>query len=430
MMRISIENGRLIDPANGVDGALDLHIAGGQVAAIGTAPDGFGADRRIDAAGLIVCPGLVDLRARLREPGEEHKGSIASETRAAAAAGVTTLCMPPDTDPVVDTAAVAELIHQRAEAAGYARVLPLAALTQGLRGAQLGELAEMRRAGCVGVSNGLAPIADTNVLRRALEYAASHGLTVFLHPEDHWLAAGGRAHEGAISTRLGLPPVPEAAETVAVAQDLVLVEQTGVRAHFCGLSTARALQMIERAQGEGLPVSADVTAHHLHLTEMDLGFYNPNCHVRPPLRTQRDREGLRGGLRRGTLAAICSDHQPHDADAKLAPYSETEPGISALETLLPLTLRLVDDGVLDLARALACLTAAPARVLGVAAGSLAPGERADVCIFDPAREWTVEPQRLVSLGRNTPFSGWELRGRVVHTLLAGRPVYDLDEPSR
>lgn len=429
-MRITIENGRLIDPANGVDARRDLHIAAGRVVGVGEAPADFAAETRIDATGLIVCPGLVDLRARLREPGHEHKGSIASESRAASAAGVTTLCMPPDTDPVIDTPAVAELIHQRAEAAGCARVLPLAALTQGLRGEQLSEMAEMRRAGCVGVSNALAPITDTNVLRRALEYAASHGLTVFLHPEDRWLAAGGRAHEGAVSTRLGLPAVPEAAETVAVARELVLVEQTGARAHFCAISSARALQMLERAQAEGLPVSADVTAHHLHLTELDLGFYNPNCHVRPPLRTQRDRDGLRAGLRRGSLAVICSDHQPHDADAKLAPFGETEPGISALETLLPLVLRLVEDGVLELQQALACLTAAPARVLGIEAGSLGVGDPADVCIFDPERLWTVDPQALVSQGHNTPFAGWELKGRVVQTLLAGRPVYSLSEARR
>lgn len=424
-MRISIENGRLIDPAQGLDAVTALHIADGRIVAVGEAPDGFQPAQRLDASGRIVCPGLVDLRARLREPGQEHKASIASETTAAAAGGITTLCIPPDTDPVIDSAAVVELIHRRTEQAGLCHVLPLGALTTGLAGEQLAEMAELRAAGCVGVSNAQAPMRNTLVMRRAMEYAASHGLTLFLHAEDAWLG-GGAAHEGAVSTRLGLPGIPEAAETVAVARDLILIEQTGARAHFCGLSSARAVRMIAQAQQDGLPVSADATAHHLHLTELDLGYFNPNCHVRPPLRSQRDREGLRRGLQAGTLAAICSDHQPHDADAKLAPFSETEPGISGLETLLPLTLRLADEGVLSLTEALAAITWRPAQVLGIDAGSLAPGRRADLCIFDPVQYWTVEPHRLRSRGRNTPFLGWELKGRVIHTVLAGRLVYSLE----
>lgn len=423
-MRITIANGRLIDPANGVDGAHDLHVADGRIVGVGQPPSGFRADHVIDARGQIVIPGLVDLRARLREPGHEHKGSIASETRAAAAGGITTLCCPPDTLPVIDIPAVIELIRQRADAAGYARVLTLGALTAGLQGLQLSEMAALKRAGCAGVSNALEPVTNTLVMRRAMEYAASHGLTVFLHAEDAWLRNNGCAHEGTVSTRLGLPGIPEAAETVAVGRELMLVEQTGVRAHFCQLSSARAVQMIARAQHDGLPVTADVTAHHLHLTEMDIGYFNSHCHVRPPLRAQRDRDGLRGALAKGTVSAICSDHQPHDRDAKLAPFPETEPGISALETLLPLSLRLVDEGVLTLDGLIADLTQHPAAILGSDAGTLRLGAAADICIFDPQRLWTVNEDTLLSRGHNTPFVGWELKGRVTHTLLGGRVVYE------
>ena len=256
-----------------------------------------------------------------------------------------------------------------------------------------------------------------------MEYAATFGLTVFLHPEDPWLGRDGHAHEGAVTTRLGIPGVPETAETIGLGRDLLLVEQTGVRAHFCHLSTARSVQMVAEALGRGLPVTADVNAHHLHLTVMDLLDFNPNCHLRPPLREQRDLEGLRAGLAAGIIAAIASDHQPHEADAKLDPFSDTEVGASGLETLLPLTLRLVDEGVLGMTEAIASLTCNPARVLGVRAGSLAPGNPADVCIFDPEALWILEPETMASRGHNSPFLGWELKGRVNCTLLGGRPVY-------
>ncbi len=370
-----------------------------------------------------MCPGLVDLSARLREPGQEHKATIASETRAAASAGITSLCCPPDTDPVVDTPAVAELIRQRAEAAGYARVYPLGALTQALDGTRLSEMAALKAAHCVGVSNALTPLANTQVLRRAMEYAATFDLTVFLHAEDPWLRNDGCAHEGMVSTRLGLPGIPEAAETVAVARDLALIEHTGARAHFCRLSTGKALRMVARAQYDGLPVTADVSAHHLFLTEMDIGDFNSQCHILPPLRTLRDRDALRAGITGTTLAAICSDHQPHEPDAKLAPFSETASGISSLETLLPLTLRLVDEQLLTLSDALARLTCQPARILGIDGGTLGPGKPADVCIFDPDAYRFFSEKDMVSRGRNTPFSGWELRGRVTHTLMGGEIVY-------
>ncbi|HEY9147776.1 MAG TPA: dihydroorotase, partial [Gammaproteobacteria bacterium] len=407
-----IRGGRIIDPANQIDRVADLYLDQGRIVAIGTAPQGFDEDEVIDAAGQIVCPGIVDLQARLREPGQKHKGSIASETAAAAAAGVTTLCCPPDTQPVIDTPAVAEQIRRRAAAAGLANVLPIGALTQGLEGEQLAAMQALSSAGCVVMGNARRAIHSTLIQRRALEYAATLGLTVFISAEDPWLGADGCAHEGAVSTRLGLPGIPECAEVIALGRDLMLVEQTGIRAHFGQLSSARSVAMIAEARAKGLPVSADVSAHQLFLTEMDISDYNSLCHVRPPLRTQRDRDGLRQALGSGVISAICSDHQPHDRDAKLAPFAVTEPGISALETLLPLTLRLVDEGVIGLSEAIARLTWQPAEILGVEAGRLSIGSPADICIFDPQQQWSVSEESLVSAGKNTPFLGWELRGRV------------------
>ncbi|MDH5396118.1 MAG: dihydroorotase, partial [Gammaproteobacteria bacterium] len=421
-MRIKIANGFVIDPANNIEEKLDIYISEGRIAAIGKQPDGFTLDQTIDATDCHVIPGIVDLRARLREPGQENKGTIASETRAAAASGITTLCIPPDTTPVIDTTSVVELIQRRSKEAGYANIVTLAALTAGLKGEQLSEMATLKKQGsCVGVSNALKPVSNNLVMRRAMEYAASCGLTIFLHPEDEGLSGKGCAHEGAISTRLGLPGIPESAETNAVSRDLLLVEQTGVRAHFCHISSSRAAQMIARAQFDGLPVTADVTAQHLHLTEMDIGFFDSNCHVRPPLRTQRDREALIAALEQGNINAICSDHEPHDTDAKLAPFAETEAGISALETLLPLALRLTST--LSLSKVIGTLTTQPAKILGIDAGTLSVGEKADICIYNPETNWILKTENMLSTGRNTPFEGWEFKGKVVHTLLNGKVVY-------
>ena len=421
-MHIKISNGLVIDPANNIEAKHDIYISEGRIAAIGKQPEGFTLDETIDASGCHVIPGIVDLRARLREPGLENKGTIESETRAAAASGITTLCVPPDTTPVIDSTAVVELIHQRANEAGHAKIVTLAALTAGLKGEQLSEMATLKKYGnCVGVSNALSPVTNNLVMRRAMEYAASCGLTIFLHAEDEGLAGNGCAHEGAISMRLGLPGVPETAETNAISRDLLLVEQTGVRAHFCHISSSRAVQMIARAQYDGLPVTADVTSHHLHLTEMDLGFFDSHCHVRPPLRTQRDRDALIEALATGNLSAICSDHEPHDADAKLAPFAETEAGISALETLLPLALRLTDD--LSLSDVINRLTAQPAKILGIDAGTLSLGEKADICIYNPETNWLMNTDKMVSAGKNTPFEGWEFKGKITHTLLNGKIVF-------
>jgi len=387
------------------------------------APDGFTPDLTIDASGQIVCPGFVDLSARLREPGQEHKATIASETRAAAASGVTSLCLPPDTIPVIDSPAVVELIHRRNEDAAFARIYPLGALTQGLAGERLSEMAHLKAAGVVGVSNVPRCVENPQVMRRALEYAASIDMTVFLYPEDLGLANNGLVHEGVVSTRLGLTGIPEAAETQAVANYLMLVEQTGARVHFCRLSTARAIQTLGRAKYDGLNITADVAAHQLHLTELDIGYFNSQCHVRPPLRTQRDREALVQAVCNDRIEAICSDHQPHDLDAKLAPFGETEPGISALETLLPLTLRLVKDGQLSMSSMVERLSTTPAEILSINAGHLSVGAPADVCIFDPNRQWELQKDTMYSQGKNSPFLGWLLEGRVTHTLLGGKLVH-------
>ena len=424
-MGLLIKGGHLIDPAHGVDARKDLYIDDkGFVAGVGKMPSGFKAGKTIDAGGLTLCPGLVDLRARLREPGLEYKATIESEVHAAVAAGITTLCCPPDTHPVIDTPAMAQMIQSRAWRFGLAFIHPLGALTQGLEGKLLADMEALDEAGCVGVTNALVPVTDTLVMRRAMEYAATLDLTVFLHAEDPWLRNGGCVHEGEVGTRLGLPGIPEAAETVGVARDLALIEQTGCRAHFCNLSSRRAVAMIAEAQQRGLPVSADVAAHHLHLTEHDIGDFNTQCHVHPPLRGNQDRQGLRKALKSGVIGAICSDHQPHEPDAKLAPFARSEPGISALETLLPLTLRLVDDKLLTLSEAIALLTHRPAEILGVDGGHLGVGATADVCLFDPDARWVLTEDLLISRGHNTPFLGWEFRGRVTHTLVGGKIVFE------
>jgi len=423
--KIIISNGRVVDPANNLDATQDIYIADGRIIALGKAPDGFRPDLEIDASHCIVCPGLIDISVRVREPGLEQKATIATESHAAASGGITTLCCPPDTDPVIDTAAVTEFIRLRAEAAGNARIVTLGALTHKLEGEQLSEMAALRNAGCVGVSNALQPLVNTLVQRRAFEYAATFNLTVFLYANDHLLSNNGCAHEGKVSTRMGLPGIPEAAETAAVARDLALIEQTGVKAHFCRLTTGRAAQMVARAQFDGATVSADVAIPYLFLSEMDVSDFDSQCHLIPPLRTVEDRQRLRDALQRGTLSALCSDHQPHEPDAKLGPFPSTEPGISGLDTLLPMTLQLVEEEVIELGDAIHRLTQGPAEILGLPHGTLSVDAIADICIFNPELVWKLDTTTIQSHGHNTPFMGREFKGRVVHTLLAGTPVYSL-----
>ncbi|GAB6068683.1 dihydroorotase [Methylothermus subterraneus] len=422
-MRIAIVGGQWLDPQSETLTAGGVFVAEGQIVAVGEAPLGFQADEVLDASGAVVSPGFIDLSAYLREPGYEHKATIASETLAAVKAGVTVLCCSPETDPVIDTPAVVELIRERALAAGTAKVLAIGALSRGLQGIALSEMGALKRAGCPAVSSGYRPLANALIWRRALEYAGTYDLCVIVRPQDPHLSALGCAHEGEVATRLGLAGIPVSAETLVVAQILALVEECRTRVHFTCLSTARAAAMIAEAQRAGLPVSGDVAAHQLHLTESALEGFDPMAHVLPPLRSAADREGLRQAVAEGTIAAICSDHQPHEEDAKRNVFAATEPGISALETLLPLTLRLVEEGVLPLPAAIARLTLGPARILGLPGGRLAPGAPADLCVFDPKAPWTVAERTWLSRGRNTPFWGKTLKGQVRYTLVEGRVVW-------
>ena len=422
---ISIINGHIIDPANHIDQSSDIHIQAGKIIALGDKPDNFQAQKTIDAKQCIVCPGLVDLRVHLRESGHENEDTIASETRAAVAGGITSICCPPDTDPVIDNAAMVKLIHLKAQTEGMARVFTLSALTQQLQGEKLSEMRALKDAGCVGTSNALYPVKSTLVMRRALEYAASHDITVFIQAFDPWLS-DGCVHEGQISTRLGLAGIPVSAETIAIARDLQLIELTGARAHFCQLSSGKAVQLIQQAQASGLAVTADVTAHHLHLTEMDIAYFDSNCHVIPPLRTQRDLDDLRTALKSGVISSIVSDHQPLDSDAKLAPFAETEPGISGLETLLGLALKILDEQKMTLSEIISRLTIEPARILNIKEGTLSIGSDADICIFDPEQYWLVDKNKFYSQGKNTPFHGWELKGKVIYTIKSGEVVFSAD----
>jgi dihydroorotase len=417
---LSIINGRLLDPASAIDGVADLHIADGKIVAIGAPPAGFAAQQLVDAQGKCVIPGIIDLNARLREPGQEQKGTIISETTAAARGGITTVICPPDTEPVIDTPAVAELIRRRAKQSAHARVLSVGALTMGLAGRQLTEMAALRESGCVAVSNARRPLENNLVLKRAMEYAATWEIPLFVQPLDHALANNGCAHNGRVANRLGLPAIPRSAETVAVAALLELAAESGVRIHFQQISTARAVEMLHEAQQQGMPVSADVAAHQLHLSEMDIDCFNSNCHLLPPLRTSSDRDALRQGVAAGVISAVCSAHEPHEEDAKLAPFPVTEPGISALETLLPLTLRLVEEGLIALPHAIRLLTSGPARIAGVGGGVIGIGKDADLCLIDLEREWRFDAAAMLSAGRNTPFDGWEFTGQATHTFFEGR----------
>ena len=423
-MKIEIRNGRLIDPKHGVDRKASLYVAAGKVAAVGEPPAGWHANRVLDAAGLVVCPGLIDLSARLREPGFEYKATLESEVAAAIAGGVTSLACPPDTDPPLDEPGLVEMLKHRARSLNQAHVYPIGALTVGLKGDTITEMGELAHAGCIAFSQADAALADTQVLLRALQYAATFGYRVWLRPQDIHLARGGVAHDGEVATRLGLPAIPAFAETIALDTIFELVRATGVRVHLVRLSTHDGVVRVRAAKKAGLPVTCDVAIHHVHLCDVDIGWFNAHCHLIPPLRGTRDRAALRAGLIDGTVDLICSDHTPVDDDAKQLPFAEAEPGATALELLLPLTLKWAREEKLPLSAALDRITAAPARVLGLDAGHLAPGVDADVCVFDPELHWVVEPSALRSQGKNTPFLGLELSGKVRYTLVGGQVVHE------
>lgn len=425
MAKIEIKQGRIVDPVNELDALGSVYIDAGKIIAVVEKPEGFVADEIIDAPGKIVCPGFIDLSVRLREPGHSRKGTFKSETLAAASAGVTSLCLQPDTKPVIDAPAVAELIKELSEKACYPQIYPIAALTQKLEGNDLSAMLSLKQAGCIAVGNASRPIANLLILRRAMEYAVSHGLMLIYRPNDYWLGNQGCAHEGAVATRYGLPAIPDTAETIALEQCLELAVLTGCRVHFGQLSCRRSVIKIQQAQKYGMKVSADVAIHQLHLTEDDMVPFDSAYHVLPPFRTEQDKDYLRQGLAGGVIACICSDHQPHDLDAKLGAFPETEPGISSLETLLPLTLKLVAQHAITLEQGVAALTQNPAEILGLKAGALTPGFPADVCIFDPELQWRVNADNWLSKGSNTPFWGHVMKGRVTETLQAGRLIYRL-----
>lgn len=422
-MRIQITNGHVVDPANGIDKPTDVFVADGRIAGIGKAPAGFAAEGTIDASGCVVCPGLVDLAARLREPGFEYRATLESEMAAAAAGGVTSLACPPDTDPPLDEPGLVEMLKHRARLPEFAHVYPVGALTVGLAGQRLTEMAELAEAGCIAFGQANRVILDTQVLLRAMQYASTFGFPVWLQAQDPYLARNGVAHDGEVAARLGLTGIPVVAETIALATILHLAQETGARLHVTRISSAAGLEMIRAARAAGIAVSCDVAAHHLHLCENDIGYFNPHARLDPPLRAQRDRDALRAGLADGTVDALCSDHTPVDDDGKLAPFDEVEIGATGLELLLPLTLKWAAEAKLPLAKALARVTSDPARILGLDAGTLGVGRAADICVFDPKAPVRITRDRLKSQGKNTPFLGMELDGEVRFTLIEGHLAY-------
>ena len=429
-MKILIQNGRVIDPASRFDALCDVCISDERIVHIGQKAPDFVADRVLDATGCIVAPGLIDLSARLREPGHEHEGMLESELAAALAGGITSLVCPPDTDPVLDEPGLVEMLKFRAEKLHQSRVFPLGALTRGLQGEALTEMVELTESGCVGFSQAEVPVDNTQVLMRAMQYAASFGYSVWLRPQELHLGKGVAA-SGAIATRLGLSGVPVAAETIALHAIFELTRATNARVHICRISSAAGVELVARAKAEGLPITCDVSINSLHLTDTDIGYFDSRMRLEPPLRQQRDRNALRRGLLDGTIDALVSDHTPVDEDAKTLPFAEAEPGATGLELLLSLALKWgADNGKDGLMRGLEVLTNAPAKVLGVSLGALAPsagqlvkGGVADVCVFDPAVEWTPEPAALRSQGKHTPFSSHLLPGRVRYTLVGGHLAF-------
>ncbi|WP_313314904.1 dihydroorotase [Pulveribacter sp.] len=429
-MKILIENGRVIDPASGLDKVCSVALAAGRIIAVDRLPEGFMPARRIDASGCLVLPGLVDLAARLREPGYEHEGMLESEMAAAVAGGVTSLVCPPDTDPVLDEPGLVQMLKFRAEKLHQARLFPLGALTRGLAGEVLTEMAELTEAGCVGFSQAEVQLPSTQVLQRALQYAATFGYTVWLRPQELHLGRGVAA-SGPLATRMGLSGVPVAAETIALHTIFELMKSTGARVHLCRLSSSAGVELVRQAKAAGLAVSCDVSINSLMFTDTDIGYFDSRARLTPVLRQQRDREALSAGLADGTIDALVSDHTPVDDDAKALPFAEAEAGATGLELLLSVAVKWSQDAGVPLARALAAITAEPARVLGASLGTLqasvgriAEGGVGDLCVVDPGAHWTVQADALASQGRHTPFSGYELPARVRTTLVGGQIAFE------
>ena len=428
-MKLLIKGGRVIDPASNLDEIADVAMAAGRIIAIGHVPADFAPNRTVDAAGCVVAPGLMDLAVRLREPGHEHEGMLESEMAASVAGGVTSVVCPPDTDPVLDEPGLVEMLKFRAEKLHQARVFPVGALTRNLQGEILTEMVELTEAGCVAFSQADVPLVNTQVLRRALQYASTFDYPVWLRPQDYYLGQGVAA-SGALATRMGLSGIPVAAETIALHTIFELMRATGARVHLCRLSSAAAVALVRQAKDAGLKVTCDVSINSLHLTDTDIGYFDSRMRLNPPLRQQGDRAALREGLADGTIDALVSDHTPVDEDAKALPFAESEPGATGVELLLSLALRWGQESGVGLTRALAVLTSEPARVLGASlgtlqasAGQLVVGGVADACVFDPVEEWVVQPEALRSQGKHTPFSGYALPGRVRATIVGGQIAF-------
>lgn len=433
-MATLIQGGHVIDPGR-VNGVADVLIEDGKVVAIGhdllvkrTRKNGEG--HVIDAANKLVVPGFVDLHVHLREPGFEYKETIKTGTAAAAAGGFTSVCCMPNTHPVNDSQAITEFILEQARTAGNARVFPVGAITKGSEGKELAEIGDLRRAGCVAISDDGQPVMNSMVMRRAMEYALAFDLPVIDHCEDLHLSEGGCMNEGIVSTQLGLQGVPAAAEDVMVSRNLALAELTGARLHLAHLSTAGSVRMVREAKARGIRVTAEACPHHFTLTEEAVRRFNTLAKMNPPLRTWNDVHAIKEGLRDGTIEVIATDHAPHAGQEKQQEFAAAPNGIIGLETALPLTLALVEEGILTLESAIEKLTTAPAKAFHLRTGTLAPGVDADVVIVDPQHTWEIDPSRFRSKSRNTPFAGWKVKGRVTTTLLGGKIVYDLDAVNR
>ena len=430
-MKLLIKGGRVINPASGFDAVCDMAIAAGRIVAINSIPADFAPNKTIDASNCIVAPGLMDLAVRLREPGHEHEGMLESEMAAAVAGGITSVVCAPDTEPVLDEPGLVEMLKFRSERLHQARVFPLGALTRDLKGEVLTEMVELTEAGCIAFSQAEVPLVNTQVLQRAMQYASTFGYAIWLRPQEHFLGKGVAA-SGALATRMGLSGVPVAAETIALHTIFELMKSTDARVHLCRISSAAGVALVRQAKAEGLKVTCDVSINSLHLTDVDVGYFDSRMRLNPPLRQQRDRDALRAGLADGTIDVLVSDHTPVDEDEKALPFADSEPGATGLELLLSLALKWSKDSGTGLARALAVLTSSPASVLGdslgtlaASAGQLVAGGVADLCVFDPAANWTVEPAALRSQGKHTPFSGYELPGRVRCTVVGGHIAFEV-----
>jgi dihydroorotase len=423
-MKIEIKNGRVIDPASGADAVQSVFCAAGRVVALGDAPDGWSPNRVIDATDLIVAPGLVDLAASLSAAGEKAGAHLESELRAAAAGGVTSLVCPPDCAPALDDAGTVEMLRHRAQSLASSHVHPLGALTIGLKGEQLAELHALHASGCIAFSQGSVPIINTEVLRRAMQYAATLGYGVWLQPSDPWVGADGVMHEGEIATRLGLPGISPLAETMAVRSLLALAANTGCALHLCRITCAESVALIKAARAAGASVTCDVSATHLHLTDGDVGYFDTRARLSPPLRSDADRRALRAGLADGTINAIVSQHIPVALDGKNVPFGEADAGASALETLLSLTLKWAQEEKISIPRALACVTHQAAHIARLPVGKLHVGSAAELCVFDPGAYRVVSAASFVSASKSSPFLGYELPGVVRYTIALGRVAYE------